>query len=88
MSKNYKIISIKPYLWRAFQQYQEQAPIVVKVLVLVLLNHQRQNCSIFNNSSNLCLNTTTLPYYTPYLLRAFQWHEKCNRGVVVWDISM
>jgi hypothetical protein len=31
-------------------------------------------------------------YYTtlvhPYLLRAFQWHEACNMGVVVWDISM
>jgi hypothetical protein len=32
---------------------------------LILLNFLWQNCSIFNNSCTIALNTTKLPQYTP-----------------------
>ncbi len=60
-----KITSKKSHSSRVFQQYQEFASISLKHLVLILLNFLWQNCSIFNNSCTIALNTTKLPQYTP-----------------------
>jgi hypothetical protein len=50
------LIFLKSYSLSTFQQYQKSGPIPLKLLVLILLDFQRQICSIFNNFCIIDLN--------------------------------
>jgi hypothetical protein len=82
-SKYYEITSKKSHSPRVFQYYRELASISLAFLVLILLNFLWQNCSIFNNSSIICLNIMKQPQCTlgfPKVPRAW-W------GTMIWEIS-
>ncbi len=79
--KNCKIRSIKFYSFRAFQQYQEWAPISERYLFLILLNFLWKKCSTFNQLCTMSLNAIELlPLLLPYSLRAFQWYKEHKEG--------
>ncbi len=48
-----KIVSLKSYALRAFQQYQNHPNFPKKNLVFILLNFEWQNCTIFNNTRTI-----------------------------------
>jgi hypothetical protein len=64
-SKNYKITSTKSYTsLHTFQQYQKHTLISLKLLILILLNSQWENYSIFNNSCILNVKITKQSWCT------------------------
>jgi hypothetical protein len=70
--KNYKIT----YSLKNFQKYQKWDLISFKFLVLILLNFQWKNYSLFNNSYTIGLNITKPPKCPPpNSSRAFQQYQ-------------
>jgi hypothetical protein len=63
--KIYEITSKKSHSSMVFLSYQDLTPISLNFMILIRLDFQLQNCSIFNNSCNVSLNIAKPPWCTP-----------------------
>jgi hypothetical protein len=86
-SINCKISSIRFYSFRAFQQYQEWAPISEKYLFWILLNFLWKKCSTFNNLCTMSLDPVELlPCCSPTHWELSNGTKSTRRGAMVWEI--